>query len=309
MSLISPSFDSLRVRVAALSREGAAPFVTRFAPSPTGYLHLGHAASALFVWGIGRRLGAKIVLRIEDHDRGRCRAAFDAAIVSDLAWLGFEPDEVTPRQSERYDDYINALDHLRRHEHVYGCRCSRKEILNVTTVAGEELMYPGTCRLAALPVTVGNGVRLQVPAGGRTFDDLWLGVQTQEPAAQCGDVLLRDRDGYWTYQFAVAVDDHLQGVNLVVRGQDLTSSTARQIILGEKLGRSSPAIFCHHPLLIEADGEKKLSKRQFSRSLAALRDEGWSAPAVLGAAAYQAGLVTDARARTLANLLEVFHDR
>ena len=242
--------------------------VTRFAPSPTGYLHLGHVVNAIYVWGLARALGGRVVLRIEDHDRIRSRPAYDSALLEDLDWLGFVPDEgrdPVRRQSDDLPAYARALDALRATHHVYACDCSRKEI------GGER--YPGTCRTRALAEIPGRGLRVAM-----------------DREEESGDVLLRDRDGNWTYQFAVTVDDIRDAVTLVIRGADLLSSTGRQVRLGRMLGRSSPAHFFHHPLILGSSGEK-LSKSNQDTGVRELRAAGVSAAHVIGRAAAAVGLV------------------
>lgn len=258
-----------------------APVVTRFAPSPTGYLHLGHAVNAAWTWGTARKLGGKVLLRIEDHDRGRCRPEYEAAILEDLAWLGFAPDDAGPprRQSDHDADYQAALETLGSRAHVYACRCSRAEIARRMREDGleswDELRYPGTCRHLGLPFTAGHGIRVELPPDTIEFEDLRLGPQRRTPAEQCGDLLLRDGTGNWTYQLCVVVDDMLQGVNLVVRGEDLLPSTGRQILLARMLGRSEPPRFLHHPLVRDAEGVK-LSKRDRSMRVRLLGEKAIS---------------------------------
>jgi glutamyl/glutaminyl-tRNA synthetase len=267
--------------------------LTRFAPSPTGRLHLGHIVNAIFVWGIARALGGRVLLRIEDHDRERSREAYERAILDDLAWLGLEPDMHAPRQSERGASYESAIAMLDARRLVFACRCSRREI-GARAVPGRESRYPGTCRTLGLSPGPGRGLRVRLGTGVETFDDALRGVEHQDPETQCGDLLARDRAGHWTYQFAVTVDDAEQGVDLVIRGEDLLSSTGRQIRLARLLGRSEPAVFLHHPLLYGPTGAK-LSKSNGDAGVDALRADGWAPEAVLGAAAAQAGLL---RART-----------
>ena len=264
---------------------------TRFAPSPTGFLHLGHVASALYVWGMARALGARVLLRIEDHDRSRCRPEYEAAILEDLRWLDLEPDVLVPRQSERNTAYQAALARLHAQGLIYACDCSRKTIEAAGVGDGRELRYPGTCRDRHLPLTANNvGLRLKVADESIAFTDLLLNRVTQNPAEQCGDYLLRDRHGLWTYQLCVVVDDFEQGVDLVIRGQDLTDSTGRQIQLGRLLGDTKPRKFLHHPLITDATG-RKLGKRFFSEAIAKRRAGGTSPQAILGEAAFYVGLV------------------
>lgn len=275
-------------------------WVSRFAPSPTGHLHLGHLANALYVWGVTRALGGQILLRMEDHDRGRCRPEYEAAILEDLAWLGLEPDGDSQlslqqgassfRQSDNAERYEAAVHRLASQGLVYTCTCSRAAILARTGLAGSELCYDGRCRARGYRPDVEGGTRLILEDEQIVIDDLRLGTLRQKPAQQCGDLLLRDRHGCWTYQFAVVVDDGVHEVNLVIRGEDLLDSTGRQVMLGRLLGRSTPPAFLHHPLIAAPDGAK-LSKRDFAKGLRDYRAEGRSAASVLGEAAWRVGLL------------------
>lgn len=248
--------------------------LTRFAPSPTGYLHLGHVVNALWAWGLARALGGRVLLRIEDHDATRCRPEYERALLEDLAWLGFAPDIAAGRQSDSGGAYAAAVEQLAATHHVYGCGCSRRTIARtVDDVFGEESRYPGRCRHLGLMPGPGLGTRVEFAPGPERFDDLLLGPQVQEPDRQCGDLLLRDRLGQWTYQFAVTVDDLRQGIDLVIRGEDLMQSTGRQIRLGRMLGRAEPPVFLHHPLIIKADGAK-LSKAAGDSGVRELRSAG-----------------------------------
>lgn len=274
-----------------------APWVTRFAPAPTGWLHLGHAVNAVFVWGLARALGGRVALRIEDHDRGRCRAEYELGVLDDLDWLGLEPDNALTgdfrgpvsawRQSGRHEVYENAMANL---DGVYACICSRRDIAEVSAeTADAETRYPGTCRDKAIALTETHARRVRIESGVETFNDIMLGAQAQDPQVQCGDVLIRDRSGNWTYQFAVVVDDMEQQVDVVIRGEDLLTSTGRQLRLARLLGRKEPPVFLHHPLIRRPDGSK-LSKSDGATGLRDLRAAGWSAGRVLGEAASLAGL-------------------
>jgi glutamyl-tRNA synthetase/glutamyl-Q tRNA(Asp) synthetase len=261
--------------------------VTRFAPAPTGFLHLGHVVNAFHVWGAARSARGRVLLRIEDHDRARSRVEFEDAIVEDLEWLGLIPDEPLVRQSDRYPIYEAALDRLRAAGLVYACACSRSAIAAAGD-PGREPRYPGTCAAKGLPERPGLGLRVRLAPSVERFDDLRHGPQEQRPSEQCGDLLVRDRDGQWTYQFAVVVDDDEQGVNLVIRGDDLLSSTGRQIQLARLLGRAEPPRFLHHPLVMKTP-DQKLSKADRDTSVRDLRAQGWTADDVLGRAAALAG--------------------
>ncbi|MGE0042679.1 MAG: glutamate--tRNA ligase family protein [Vicinamibacterales bacterium] len=276
--------------------------LTRFAPAPTGQLHLGHVVNAVIVWGLARALAGRVLLRIEDHDRQRARPAFERGILDDLDWLGLAPDlyptdafragPCPSRQSERGEVYRAALEALAARGLVYGCDCSRRQI-EARRIArtGEpgELHYPGTCRDRGLPLADGLGWRVRMDAGAVTFDDGLVGVVTHEPAGQCGDVLVRDRLGNWTYQWAASVDDWRQRVSLVIRGTDLLASTGRQIRLAALAGRPEPARFVHHPLVMKS-ATQKLSKSDGDTGVSDLRAAGWTPGRVLGAAAAAIGL-------------------
>ena len=242
---------------------------TRFAPAPTGWLHLGHVLNAEYVWGSG----AQVILRIEDHDRERCRPEYDAGILEDLEWLGYRADFPLVRQSDRDAIYREAVTVLVTRGLVYACDCSRRAIEArgagwEARGAGREaredaevsaLRYDGFCRERALPLADGVGWRVRMDPGVERFVDGMLGPQEQDPSQQCGDVLIRDRLGNWTYQFVAAVDDFRQDIDLVIRGVDLLASTGRQIRIARLLGRSTPPAFRHHPLIMKTP-DQKLSK-------------------------------------------------
>ena len=268
--------------------------VSRFAPAPTGYLHLGHVVNAIYVWGITRARGGRVLLRIEDHDRQRCRPEFDAAILEDLKWLGFEFDAPLVRQSDRGAVYDRALDRLRARGLVYACDCSRAKIAALSSLEGDELRYPGTCAHKELPEAPGLGLRVRLAPSVERFIDLRHGRQEQRPSEQCGDLLARDRDGHWTYQFAATVDDLEQEVTLVIRGDDLLPSTGRQIQLARMLGRSRPPLFLHHALIMKS-AQQKLSKSDRDTGVRELRAQGWTAADLIGQVAARAGLIEKAR--------------
>ena len=277
--------------------------VSRFAPAPTGLLHLGHVVNALYVWGVTRAAGGRVLLRIEDHDRQRSRDEYERALLDDLEWLGFCPDEPAiaafradrasqgwrGRQSARGDIYAAALARLRDEGRVYACECSRSQVVQAAA-EGDERRYPGTCRSRDLADAPGRGTRVRLDDLVESFDDLRHGLQMQRPIEQCGDLLVRDRDGNWTYQFAVTVDDLTQGVTLVIRGDDLLASTGRQIQLARLLGRSAPPRFLHHELVMKSRTQK-LSKADRDTSVRDLRARGLSADEVIGQAAHLVGLI------------------
>ena len=258
--------------------------LTRFAPSPTGHLHLGHVVNALYVWGIARARAGTVLLRIEDHDRQRSRTEFEHSILEDLAWLGFEADRMMVRQSGRAAFYEDHLERLKASGLAYVCSCSRKEMaLASPDIPGQEMRYPGTCRERHLEWHPGLSWRIRLQPGDVAFDDERMGRQVHSPSEQCGDLQAMDRLGNWTYQFAVTVDDFLQGVTLVIRGEDLLPSTGRQIMLAELLGRTEPPTFFHHALIRKPGGEK-LSKAAKDTGIRELRAAGESPGRVLGRA-------------------------
>lgn len=250
--------------------------LTRFAPAPTGYLHLGHVVNALHVWGAARDRDGQVLLRIEDHDRQRSKVEYETAIVEDLTWLGFRYDGELTRQSERSHIYHKALQRLIDRELVYGCTCTRSEI------ASER--YPNTCRDKGIPLSDDVGWRVIMEPGVERFFDEILGPQEQDPSEQCGDLLVRDRLGNWTYQYAATLDDHVQHITDVIRGQDLLSSTGRQIRLARLLGRQDMPRFWHHALVMKSPAQK-LSKSDRDTGVRDLRASGWSAEKVLAKAA------------------------
>jgi glutamyl-Q tRNA(Asp) synthetase len=291
--------------------------LTRFAPAPTGALHLGHVVNAIYVWGLARALDGQVLLRIEDHDRQRATTESERRMLDDLDWLGLAAD-IYPsvayrqgpcegRQSERDSTYRSALAPLIAAGLVYGCQCTRARLAadDGTTSARAERRYAGTCRSLNLPLQDGLGWRLWLDSGTEVFDDGLLGPQQQDPSAQCGDLLLRDRLGNWTYQCVAAIDDAVQGVTLVVRGQDLLPSTGRQIRLARLVGRERPPVFVHHPLIMKS-ATQKLSKSDGDSGIRDSRAAGWSAAQVLGRAAALAGLMPEPDAVAVDELQKLF---
>lgn len=260
--------------------------LTRFAPAPTGYLHLGHVLNARTVWTMAREKGARVLLRIEDHDRERCRPEYERAILDDLDWLGFAPDlfptgafragRCDSRQSDRHEIYDTVARELAGRGFLYGCTCSR----NTSGPPGPSgpsapsgRRYPGSCRERGIAIGAGVTWRVRLEYREESFADLLLGPQRQTPADQCGDIAIRDRLGNWTYQFVVTVDDFRQGVDLVVRGRDLLDSTGRQIQLARLIGRGAPAAFAHHQLIMKSPSQK-LSKSDGDTGIRELRGRG-----------------------------------
>jgi glutamyl-tRNA synthetase/glutamyl-Q tRNA(Asp) synthetase len=293
--------------------------LTRFAPAPTGALHLGHVVNAVYVWGLAAALDGRVLLRIEDHDRQRARAEAERQLLDDLDWLGFAPDShptddyrrgpCEGRQSERDGVYRRALAPLVAAGRVYGCRCTRASHAGAGTPPSDsgERRYPGTCRDLGIPPLEGVGWRLKLEPGLERFHDELLGAQQQDPASQCGDLLLRDRLGNWTYQCVAAVDDTVQGITLVVRGQDLLSSTGRQIRLARLIGGEVAPAYVHHPLVMKSTTQK-LSKSDGDSGIRDLRAAGWSAEQVIGRAAALAGLSARPAALPVRELGRLFAD-
>ncbi len=266
-------------------------------------MHMGHVAHMLYVWGLAGLLGGEVLLRIEDHDRQRCKRGYERSVLRDLEWLGFEPanrlvDGASEyRQSDCDALFADSLRQLGDRYPIYRCVCSRRQLAAVAgpRESGEQ-PYPGTCSKAAHPASIPHGLRLAwgPGLGAETFSDGLLGPQRQEPREQCGDLLLRDRRGNWTYQFAVTVDDVRHGVDFVVRGEDLLPSTGRQLRLARMLGALRRPTFYHHPLVRDWRGEK-LSKKQRSPPVRDLRQQGIRASEVLGEAAFRVGLLPEPR--------------
>jgi glutamyl-Q tRNA(Asp) synthetase len=271
--------------------------VTRFAPSPNGSLHLGHAFSAIVAHDLARgrsgERGGRFLLRIEDIDGVRSRAALAGEFRADLAWLGLAWDEVAP-QSSRVASYTAAAEHLRAIGLLYPCRCTRTEIAAAALAKGPDgPVYPGTCRGADIDPAGEVAWRLDVAAalrrtGALTWTDEVAGVQPARPDL-AGDVVLvrKDRDTPASYHLAATLDDAADGVTLVTRGMDLFAASHVHRLLQALLGLPVPT-WHHHPLLLDPEG-RKLAKRRGSPSLAAMREVGKDGPAL--AHALRAGLL------------------
>ncbi len=265
--------------------------VTRFAPSPTGRLHVGHAYSALFAARGAADAGGRFLLRIEDIDKGRCRREFEDGIYEDLAWLGLTWERPVRRQSAQLGDYRAALEQLHKMDLLYPCFCTRKEIMQEVDSANraphgpDGPLYPGTCRAHTTEerrdlIAAGepHALRLDMAkaaflAGPLTFTDLERGTIAVDGPG-CGDVVLARKDVPTSYHLAVSVDDAIQGVTLVTRGADLLHATHVHRILQALLDLPEPQ-YRHHKLLTGADG-RRFAKRDRSLTLAALRADGKS---------------------------------
>lgn len=275
--------------------------VTRFAPSPTGLLHLGHARSALEGWRAARAGGGRFLLRIEDIDTGRCREEFFAAIFEDLAWLGLTWEEPVRRQSEHLADYAAALERLRAMELVYPCFCTRQDIQREIEAAvaaphgPDGPLYPGTCRRLSASereerMAAGEPFawRLDVAAavaraGALHWQDEHAGLVAADPAS-LGDVVLARKDTPTSYHLSVTVDDHLQGVSLVTRGVDLFHATHVHRLLQALLDYETPR-YRHHALLTDPSG-RRLAKRDKAATLRAMRAAGQTPEAVRALAGF-----------------------
>lgn len=281
--------------------------VGRFAPSPTGEMHLGNVAAALLSWLSAKQQGGEWRLRIEDLDPQRSRQEYADRLMRDLEWLGLTWNGDVLRQSERTDIYMQYLRQL--HEHVYPCTCTRNEILAAQAPHESDgrIVYSGTCRPKTNGVTV-NGtqkaaIRLIVPDEDIVFHDRHYGPQAVNLARHCGDFILRRSDGVFAYQLAVVVDDALSGVTEVVRGRDLLLSAAQQIYLYRLLGFTPPN-YAHHPLLVNGQGQR-LCKRDQSLALSAMRENS-TAQEIIGRLAYTLGLISVPEPMTPEQLLNCF---
>lgn len=269
----------------------------RYAPSPSGRMHLGNLMCCLLAWLSAKSKGGQVLLRIEDLDTVRCPRVYADAIVDDLAWLGLAADGPTPTvyQSERSGIYQQYYDILLKKGLVYPCFCSRSQLHAASAPhrSDGQVVYAGTCRglsdaeIARRSLTRAPAFRVQVPDEEIAFTDGHLGRYAENLARDCGDFYLRRADGVFAYQLAVVVDDALMGVTEVVRGSDLLSSTPRQLWLYRELGLTAPQ-FYHLPLLLAPDG-RRLSKRDGDQSLENLRAR-YTPQEIIGKLAYVCGL-------------------
>lgn len=261
----------------------------RFAPSPTGRMHLGNVFSALLSWLSARSQGGRWLLRIEDIDPQRSRQAYADLLMDDLQWLGLDWDDEPVYQSRRTDIYEHYFQLLCQQGLTYPCYCTRADLL--ATQAPHEsdgrVVYPGTCRHRPLQPNRPAAIRLQLPNRIITFTDGHYGLQSVNLAEQVGDFVIRRKDGAWAYQLAVVIDDALMGVTQVVRGRDLLLSSPQQLYIARLLNFPSPH-FIHLPLLCNAVGQR-LSKRDQSLDMACLRQR-YTASELMGMLAHLAGL-------------------
>lgn len=293
--------------------------VGRYAPSPSGRMHLGNLCCCLLAWLSAKSKGGKVVLRIEDLDRARCPRKFAELLQQDLAWLGLSADEGGDKggpdgpyyQSERSGIYQQFYDILWKKGLVYPCFCSRSQLhaADAPHRSDGQVVYAGTCRHLT-PEQVAEksrrrppAWRVRVPEETIGFTDGHLGYYEENLARDCGDFYLRRADGVFAYQLAVVVDDALMGVTEVVRGADLLSSTPRQLWLYRTLGLQAPE-FTHMPLLLAPDG-RRLSKRDGDESLEHLQAK-YTPEEIIGRLAYACGLQKAPDPRTPAELAENF---
>ena len=263
---------------------------TRFAPSPSGHMHLGHAFSALFAYELSKKLGGKFILRIEVIDPNRSSLLFEESIYEDLDWLNLKYDKMVRRQSEHMSDYKVAIEELDKLGFIYPCFCSRSDIKAEIMRAGnaphqeENIFYPGTCRrlthkerLKKLENERNFAWRLNVRAaakklGNLVWEDIRLGIKNV-PVGTIGDAVLARKDIPTSYHLSVTLDDHIQRVGLVSRGEDLVESTHIHKIIQSLLALKSPLYF-HHPLILDSN-EQRLSKRNRAQTLKSLKSKGY----------------------------------
>ena len=290
----------------------------RFAPSPTGFLHEGHLLSALYVWAAAKKWNLKIHLRIEDHDQGRARKEYIDSIYEDLAWLGFRYDSKSI-QSNHFDFFQSILEKLDKKGLVYPCTCSRKQLIaeNPRSETGE-VIYQGKCRTQPRSCSEPHSLRIEISDKVINWHDERLGDFSERPKFQCGDFPIRDRDGFWTYQFAVCIDDIAQGITHIVRGEDILPSTARQILLSEMISDAYDAskilpayrrpLYLHHPLIVDSTG-KKLSKREHAHSIRQDKDQGVSPEQLLGRVLYKAKILSEDTPISLENAIALVAEK
>jgi glutamyl-tRNA synthetase len=296
----------------------------RYAPSPTGALHLGNLRTALLAWLFARAGGGAFILRIEDLDLPRVRPGATAQMVGDLRWLGLDWDEgpdvggpLGPYyQSQRGALYDAALGRLRARDALYPCYCSRADLARLASAphgdGRDPAAYPGTCRTLSARQRQAHEAsgrrpawRFRAPEEPVAFRDTLAGALSERVASAVGDFVVCRSDGVVAYQLAVVVDDALMGVTQVVRGRDLLPSTARQLALFDALGWPRPVAYAHVPLALDAHGQR-LAKREASYGLAEVRARGLAPPQVVGALATSCGFADPGAEATPAELLASF---
>lgn len=296
------------------------PVTGRFAPTPSGRMHLGNLFCSLLAWLAAKKEGGRVVLRIEDLDQLRTSSVYAEQAEADLKFLGLFWDEggslggphAPYDQGSRSPYYQELLERLEALGLVYPCFCSRAELhaANAPHASDGEVVYAGTCRgltgeeIAEKSRKRPPALRLRVPEETIAFVDGHYGLVEQDLATECGDFILRRSDGVFAYQLAVVADDAAMGVTQVVRGRDLLSSAPRQLYLYRLLGFPEPA-FAHAPLLLAPDG-RRLSKRDRDVSLEALEEKGLTGPEIVGRLAFLAGLLDRPEAARPQDLLPVF---
>ncbi len=300
--------------------------VTRLAPSPTGALHLGNARTFLVNWALARQRGWRVVLRMEDLDGPRVKPEATQQAIDVMRWLGLDWDRGPLVQSDDLTPYRDAMQDLMQRGEVYPCRCTRKEIERAMSAPHgdeHELRYPGTCRPAARVAFRASGFepaqgaealgesdgqtawRLMVPDHPIRFDDALHGPQAIHVQQQVGDFVVYAKRGQPAYQLAVVVDDARQGVTDVVRGDDLLRSTARQVLLYDRLGLGDPPRYYHVPLVLGEDG-RRLAKRHGDTRLLRYRDEGVPAERVIAWLARSCGIAEAGDRMTAGEFAERF---
>ena len=283
----------------------------RFAPTPSGRLHLGNLLCCMLAYLSVRSRDGRFLLRIEDLDVPRCPRRLSLQAIEDLSWFGFKWDEEPLWQSERTSVYQEHLDRLSQQGLIYPCFCTRAQLMaSVAPNLGDtQVVYQRTCanltadEIERLSQTRSPAMRLRVPDENVSFTDGLYGVQTENLAKDCGDFILRRSDGLFGYQLAVVVDDALSGVHEVVRGRDILTATPRQIYLLRKLGYPVPE-YIHIPLLMDWEG-RRLAKRDKDLDLSAL-SRRFTAQELLGKLAFSAGILPQERPASLEELIKIF---
>lgn len=283
----------------------------RFAPTPSGRLHLGNILCAMLAYLSARSKGGRFLLRIEDVDAPRCPRRLAQQCIDDLEWLGFTWDEAPLYQSERTEIYREALERLAADGHIYPCFCTRAQLMSLAApnLGDTQVVYNRACasltpeEAAERAKTRAPAMRLRVPEEDVSFTDGLFGVQTENLARDCGDFILRRSDGLYGYQLAVVVDDALQGVTEVVRGRDILSATPRQMYLQRLLNYPQPD-YVHIPLLVDSQG-RRLAKRDKDLDLTALAQR-FTPEDILGMLAFSVGMLPERRPASLESLIPLF---